>query len=155
MKSVSPEEARQKIRRYCAYQERSHLEVRNKLYEYGLYSSEIGEIITELIEDGFLNEERFAKLFAGGKFRMKKWGRTKIVHALESKGVSANCIRIALTEIDGEDYRSTLHHLLSQKLTSLDEDNPFVIRDRLASYAIRKGYEADLVWKVIYSLIPK
>lgn len=155
MKSISPEEAKQKIRRYCAYQERSHLEVRNKLREYGLFGSDLEEIISDLLDEGFLNEERFAKAFAGGKFRMKKWGRTRIVHGLESKGVSPNCIRIALTEIDEESYQSTLHQLLSQKLTTLDEENPFVLRDRLASYAIRKGYESDLVWKEIYALIPK
>jgi regulatory protein len=82
MKKITPTEAKGKIQRYCAYQERSHQEVRNKLYSFGLYSDEVDNLLTDLITDGFLNEERFAKAFAGGKFRMKKWGRIKIVNAL-------------------------------------------------------------------------
>ncbi len=155
MKTIPPEIARQKIRRYCAYQERSHLEVRNKLYEYGLRSFEVGDIITDLIAEGYLSEERFAKVFAGGKFRMKKWGRVKIVNALELKGVSRNCISIALTEIDDDSYQRTLRNLLETKLDSLDDDNIFVRRNQLSAYAIRKGYEPDLVWKTIQELIPK
>ncbi len=147
--------ARQKIRRYCAYQERAHREVRNKLYEYGLYSDQVNEIITELIAEGFLNEERFARAFAGGKFRMKKWGRVKITHALEAKGLSPNCIRLGLQEIEDDTYRSTLRDLLAAKVQELGEDNPFRLRDRLSAFAIRKGYEPDLVWQEIYAIIPK
>src|SRR5688500_923655 len=100
MKILTAQQAKERIQQYCAYQERSHLEVRNKLYSFGLYRGDVDEILAGLITDGFLNEERFAKAFAGGKFRMKKWGRIKITHALESKGVSSNCIRIGLREID-------------------------------------------------------
>lgn len=155
MKPLTPQEAKQKIERYCAYQERTHQEVRNKLYGYGLYRNDVDEILSTLIIDGFLNEERFAKAFTGGKFRMKKWGRIKITHALESKGLSANCIRIGLKEIDQEDYVATLQQLLADKANTLDIADPFILRDKLSGYAIQKGYEPDLVWREIYTLIPK
>lgn len=155
MKVVTPEQARAKIQRFCAYQERSHLEVRTKLYGFGLHRSDVEEILTGLITDGFLNEERFAKAFAGGKFRMKKWGRIKIMHALESKGVSANCIRLGLKEIDSPSYLSTLNHLLGDKLNAIAEPNAYALRDKLSKFAIQKGYEPDLVWQEINRIVPK
>src|SRR6516225_4110830 len=85
-------QALSKIYRYCAYQERSHREVKNKLFEYGLYSNQVDEILSQLITEGFLNEERYAKAFAGGKFRMLKWGRIKIQQELEYEGLTPRCI---------------------------------------------------------------
>lgn len=155
MNTLTPQQAKEKIQRFCAYQERSHQEVRNKLYSYGLYRGDVDEILSDLITDGFLNEERFAKAFTGGKFRMKKWGRIKITHALESKGLTANCIRIGLKEIDDETYISTLRQLLADKCDNLSVDNLFALRDKLSGYAIQKGFEPDLVWREIYNLIPK
>lgn len=102
--------------RFCAYQERSHHEVRNKLFEYGLFASEVDELMTQLITQGFLNEERFAKAYAGGKFRMKKWGRVKIKHELKAQGLTKNCIQRGLDEIDPTDYRKTLQQLLKKSL---------------------------------------
>ncbi len=154
MKNLTPQEAKDKIRRYCAYQERSHQEVRNKLYAYGLHRNEVDQIMTVLITDGFLNEERFAKAFAGGKFRMKKWGRIKIAHSLETKGVSNNCVRIGLKEIDETDYLQVLKELLKEKLSSLEAENIYVLRDRVSKYAIQKGYESELVWKEVRTMIP-
>ncbi len=154
MKTLTPQQAREKIEKYCAYQERAHSEVRNKLYTYGLYRSEVDEILSDLVTDGFLNEERFAKAFAGGKFRMKKWGRVRIVHALEGKGVSSNCIRIALKEIDDNDYIDTLRTLLREKQQAVAAENVFVLRDKLSKFAIQKGYEADIVWTEIRALVP-
>lgn len=152
MKVLTPRQAKQKIEQYCAYQERSHQEVRNKLYGFGLHRNDVDEIITNLITDGFLNEERFAKAFAGGKFRIKKWGRIRITHALEAKGVSKNCIRIGLREIEDAPYRETLRELLQEKSRTLEEQNVFVLRDRLSKYVIQKGYEPELVWKEIMEL---
>jgi len=154
MKEVTPSEARAKIRRYCAYQERSHQEVRDKLYSYGLHRGDVEDIIVELISEGYLNEERFARTFAGGKFRMKRWGRIKITHALEAKGVSPNCIKIGLKEIDEESYVEALAHLLREELESLETDDVFVARHQLSTYAVRKGYEPNLVWKEIKKLLP-
>lgn len=121
----------------------------------GLYSSEADEVLTYLITEGFLNEERFAKAFTGGKFRMKKWGRIKITHALESKGLTRNCIRIGLKEIEEEDYYQTLTGLLKSKISELAESNSFVLRDKASKSAILKGYEPDLVWKVLKELLPE
>ncbi len=154
MKKLTPAEAKGKIQRYCAYQERSHQEVRGKLFEYGLYTNEVDELITDLITDGFLNEERYAKAFAGGKFRMKKWGRIKIVNALEAQGLSQNCIKIGLKEISAEDYVSTLKSVLEKKGQEIDEENVFTRRDRISKYAIQKGYEPDLVWKLLKEMFP-
>lgn len=155
MKTLTSQQATEQIRRYCVYQERSHLEVRNKLFSYGLYRNDVDDILATLITDGFLNEERFAKAFTGGKFRMKKWGRIKITRALESKGVSTNCIRIGLREIEEESYIETLRKLLEDKCQTLSEESPFTLREKLSAYAIQKGYEPELVWKEIYDLIPK
>jgi regulatory protein len=119
----------------------------------GLYSSEVDELLSYLITEGFLNEERFAKAFTGGKFRIKKWGRIKITHALESKGLTRNCIRIGLKEIGEEDYSRALHELLKAKIAELDETNIFVLRDKASKYVILKGYEPDLVWKVLKELL--
>lgn len=152
MKRPTEQELQEKIQRYCAYQERSHQEVRNKLYQLGAFSSQVDKIIGDLIMQGFLNEERFAKAFAGGKFRMKKWGRVKIVKALEQKGVSKNCINIALKEIDDDRYRQALLALLKEKEQRLTEENPFVKKDKLSKFLIQKGYEPALVWEAIRAL---
>lgn len=148
-KPLTIEQAKQKALRYCAYQERSHQEVKNKLYELGLNSSDADELLTYLITEGFLNEERYAKLFAGGKFRIKHWGRIKITHALESKGISKNCIRIGLKEIDEEDYQQTLRKLIAEKLSESEAENPFALRDKVSKALIQKGYEPELVWKIL------
>lgn len=153
-KYVTFEQAKQKALRYCAYQERSHQEVKNKLYELGLYTSQVDELLAYLITEGFLNEERYARLFAGGKFRVKHWGRIKIVHAMEGKGLSKNCIRIGLKEIDEADYHQTLEKVITSKLGETTDENVFVLRDKAAKYAIQKGYEPELVWQKVKALLP-
>jgi regulatory protein len=141
------------IYRYCAYQERSHKEVRDKLYEYGLYKSDVEDILSTLITDGFLNEERFAKAFAGGKFRMQHWGRLKIVNELEGKGLTKNCIKIGMKEIEEDAYIKTLQEILQKKSGQLEEKNPFIKRDKVARYAIQKGFEPELVWTHVKELV--
>lgn len=149
------EEARQKIFRYCAYQERCHSEVRNRLYTYGLYRHDIDTVITGLITEGFLNEERFAKAFAGGKFRMKQWGKLKIQIELELRGLTQNCINIGLKEIDDASYVKTLESLIVKKQSQLEVENTFILRDKIAQFVIHKGYEPEMVWSTIKSIIPK
>jgi regulatory protein len=145
---------RQKIFRYCAYQERSHLEVKNKLFELGAGKSDSDEILSDLITEGYLNEERFAKTFAGGKFRLKSWGRNKISHALEAKGLTANCIKAGLKEIDEDAYLDTLQKLISKKAEQSTLENAFIKRDKVANYIIQKGFEPELVWQIIKQTIP-
>ena len=151
-KKLSPTEAFNRICRYCAYQERSHKEVRNKLFTYGIYASEVEQILTRLITEGFLNEERFAKAFAGGKFRMKKWGRKKITRALQAHGVTPRCIQSSLKEIGQPDYKKTLKTLLVKKLGSISETNTLKKEHKAARFAMSKGYEPEMVWELVKEL---
>lgn len=152
-KKYTPAQAFEKISHYCAYQERSHREVRNKLYEFGLFKTDVEELLTRLITEGFLNEERFAKAFAGGKFRMKKWGRNKIVHELEAHALTQKCIQKGLLEIDHGQYTKTLKELIRKKLTQTEEANLFKKRDKVARYAIGKGFEPELVWVFLKEMV--
>jgi regulatory protein len=152
-KRFSPTEALAKIQRYCAFQERSHKEVKTRLYDYGLYASQVDEILSQLITDGFLNEERFARAYAGGKFRMKKWGKLKIKNKLESLGLTKNCIQRGLKEIESVDYSKTLKALIKKKSTDSKEENIFKKRDKVARFAIGKGYEPEMVWEYVRDLV--
>jgi len=120
----------------------------------GLRSNEVDELIVHLISEGFLNEERFAKAFAGGKFRMKNWGKLKITNALESKGISTYCVKVGLAEVDNKDYLRTLQKILLKKETDLAEQNTYMKRNILARYAIQKGFEPELVWSEVKQIIP-
>jgi regulatory protein len=153
-KRHTPAEALPKIQKYCAYQERHHQEVRDKLYDYGLHQNDVEQIITELITSGFLNEERYAKAFVGGKFRMKHWGKNKIVNELKFRGISKRCIQTGLKEIDDSDYRKELQKQLRKKSESTTETNIFKKRDKVARFAIGKGYEPELVWNYVMDLLP-
>lgn len=153
-KKLTPQQALQKIYHYCAYQERSHKEVRNKLYSYGLWGSEVEDLLTRLITEDFLNEQRFAKSFAGGKFRVKKWGKIKIERELVSHGLTHNCIRIGLKEIEDQPYLNTLKELIEKKWEGVEEENLFKKKNKVGQYAIMKGYEPDLVWGIIKKLAP-
>lgn len=146
-KKFDKAQALAKAEHYCAYQERSHREVRNKLYTYGLWKNEVEDVLTTLITSGFLNEERFAKAFAGGKFRMMKWGRNKIMNELKKRGISPRCIQYGLKEIDERDYQKTLKQLIRKKIQSLKEPNAFKKKSKVASFIIGKGYEPELVWE--------
>ncbi|MFY0625377.1 MAG: RecX family transcriptional regulator [Reichenbachiella sp.] len=150
---LTPKEAKLKAANFCAYQERSQKEVRNKLYEYGLYTDEVDEVLAELITDGFINEERFAKSYAGGKFRMKKWGRNRIKMHLQQHNISEYCIKKGLLEIDNSDYRNTLELLILNKSESLSEANLFAKRDKIAKHVIFKGYESEIVWEMVKDLV--
>jgi len=152
-KRLTPAEALSKALKYCAYQERSHLEVKRKLYSYGLYSSEVDEILSKLITEGFLNEERFAKAFAGGKFRIKKWGKNKILYELESQGLTKRCIELGLKELDPVAYQETVLQLIQKKATNSIEPNLYKKRDSVARYVITKGYEPELVWQLVKTII--
>lgn len=147
---LTPDQAFQKIKQYCAYQERSHSEVKEKLYGYGLHRKDVDEILSGLIEENYLNEERFAIQYAGGKFRMKQWGKVKIKYALKQKQVSEYCIKKALTSIPENDYRETLQKLFEQKLKTLKgERNIFIKKRKLQDHLMQKGFETGLVSELI------
>jgi regulatory protein len=144
--SLTKEQALQKLRHFCAYQERCHQEVKDKLYSYGLHRQDVEESLSQLIEESYLNEERFAIQFAGGKFRMKRWGRNKIRYELKKKFISDYCIRKALRAIDEDDYMATLGKLGHDKWESLrSEKNALRRKQKTISFLLQKGYEADLV----------
>lgn len=153
-KKLSPAEALARIMRYCAYQERSHQEVKRRLFGYGLFASQVDEILSKLIADGFLNEERFAKAFAGGKFRMKKWGKLKIEQELKSRGLTERCISSGLKEIDAADYRKSLVLVVRKKIKETHEHNLLAKRNKVARFAIGKGYEPELVWETVKNELP-
>jgi regulatory protein len=145
-KIITHIEALEKAKSYCAYQERCHKEISDKLYSWKLNADEINYIIDHLLQENYLNEERFAIAFAGGKFRIKHWGRKKIVKKLKEKRVSEYCIKKALEEIDDKEYIITLHRLIEKKHGSLKEKNPFTKKKKTAAYVYGKGYESDLIW---------
>lgn len=149
---LTKEQAWQKLKHYCAYQERSHSEVKNKLYGFGLYKSDVEELLSKAIEEDYLNEERFAELFAGGKFRMKSWGKVKIVYELRQKGVSSYNINRGLKAIPDEDYKSTLQKLAANKWNSLEGEHPLSRQAKTVSYLQQKGYELPLIQPVVLQL---
>ena len=151
-KYLTKEQALQKLRQFCAYQERSHYEVQQKLWDLGVRRAEHDEILSTLIEENYLNEERFAIQFAGGKFRMKDWGRKKIYYALKEKKVSEYSIKKAMKEIDEDAYLKTLHSLAEKKYASLKGEQYLVRRKKTMDYLLQKGFESDLVGRTLKGL---
>lgn len=142
-------EALAKAEHYCAYQERAQQEVRDKLYEWGLWPDAVEQTISELIAGGFLNEERFAKTFALGKFRQKGWGKIKIKQGLKFKRVPDVLIKKALVLIDGNAYIDMLTNMLTKKARTLPEKDTFKRRYKLQQYALSRGYENDIILDVL------
>ena len=138
-------EAKVKAGHYCAYQERTQQEVRDKLYALGLYRDEVEQTLSDLISENFVNEERFAKAYASGKFRIKQWGRRKIIYALKQKNISPYCIDKALKEIPEDEYKEVIKKLIENKRNTLTGDN-FMKKHKISSYLIGKGFESELVW---------
>lgn len=142
------------ITRYCQYQDRCQNEVRNKLYESGARKDEVDELMVELIAQKLLDEERYARSFARGKFRIKNWGRRKIVYELKQDQISDYCIRKALEEIDEEEYLDTLRKLAEKKMPDIRKDaNVFTRRAKLQRYLTQKGYEQEFVARMLQEFI--
>jgi len=155
MKYLTKEQALQKLKHYCTYQERSHYEVKQKLYELGVRTNDHDEIIASLIDEDYLNEERFAIQFAGGKFRMKQWGKKKILYALREKKVSDYSIKKALAEINEDDYLVVLKKLAEEKYNLLKDEQPMDRKKKTIDYLIQKGYEYENVNNILSSLTEK
>ena len=146
---LTKEQALQKLRHYCGYQERCHSEVKEKLYNLGVLKKDHDEIVAALIEEKYLNEERFAIAFAGGKFRQKQWGRVKIKHELKQKQVSDYSIKKALKQIDEEEYLKILNKLAKEKYASLKNEQYLVRKKKMMNYMAGKGFEMELVSGVV------
>lgn len=141
------------IEHYCNYQERSQQEVRDKLYELGSYPAEVEEFIADLIEANLLNEERFARSFVRGKFRMKAWGRVKILQHLKPHRISENLIRIALREIDPSEYFATADKLARRKWEALkSERNLMVRRSKTFRFLLQRGFETTIISEILVGI---
>ena len=138
-----------KAEHYCAYQERSQQEVRDKIYEWGLWPDAVERIISRLIEENFLNEERFAKAYATGKFKQKGWGKIKIKQGLKFKKVPDVLIKKALAAIDGDDYLAMLQKILDKKAITVTEKIPYKRKYKLHQYALSRGFENDLIADIL------
>ena len=144
-------DALRKAAMFCAYQERTQQEVRERLKEWGILGDDAEETIAELIQQNYLNEERFAKAFAGGKFRVKSWGKRKIKQHLQQRGISGYNLEQAMNEIAPNDYQETLKELLNKKRQGLRDTNSLVVKQKLVRYALSKGYESELIFAVLGS----
>ncbi len=152
-KRLTPEQAYQKLKQFCGYQERCHQETKEKLYSYGLYKKDVQILLSNLIEENFLNEERFSEAFAGGKFRIKNWGKKKIEYELKQKQVSSYCITKALKTIDEEEYIRTLTKLAEKKWVSLKGEHYLTRQTKTTVYLLQKGYEQKLISAIITTLL--
>jgi len=148
------QEATRKAENYCAYQERCHKEVVEKLRKMQMIPVAIDQIVTHLIQENYLNEERFAQSFARGKFNIKKWGRIRIVSELKFRGVSKYNIKTALKEIEDDNYLITLDALAKKRLKQIKETNKQKSRKKLADYLLYRGWESHLVYDKLKELIP-
>jgi regulatory protein len=145
-----PEELLFRIKVWCDLQERSQQEVRDKLYAWGLYRDECELTIATLIEENYLNEERFARAYVSGKFRIKRWGRNKILQGLKLKKVSSFCIKLGMHEINDEEYLQTMQQLLEKKWISISGGTAIEKQQKVGSYLLQRGFESELVWSALH-----
>jgi len=148
-KSYTVDEARKALEHYCAYQDRCHAEVEKKLETMNLIAEAKEIIIIHLIQHKFLNEERFSKSFARGKFRIKKWGKQRIIRELKFRKISDYNVKIALKEIDKEEYIKTAYDLATKKIMEISIGNYYQKRKKIFGYLYRRGYELDLINRIL------
>ena len=152
-KSFTVDEIKRKLENYCVYQDRCHKEVEQKMREYNLITEAKEMIFLSLMKDNFLNEERFAKSFARGKFRIKSWGKQRIVRELKFKDISAYNIKTALKEIDEEEYLSTIYRITENRNEVINETDIYKRKKKLIGFLMRKGFEADLIYKTVNEVV--
>lgn len=142
-----------KLENFCAYQERSTTEVKEKLKTFDMSESEVSKIIKQLEDDNFLNDERFACSYTTGKFNIKGWGRLKIKSHLRYKGISIDLIEKGLSEIDSDLYKNRLKQLAERKVSDLEkEKNPWIKKQKVIRFLSSKGYESELIYEVLASI---
>jgi len=142
-----------KMQNYCSYQERSFFDVKNKLISWNVQEKIMDKIISKLVDQDYLNEERYAKAFTGGKFRINKWGKNKIINELHKKQIPDIYIQIGINEIDDNEYFNTLKEIISKKDANLKIANQEKRMQKLANYAISRGFDRGIVWKVLNQTI--
>ena len=154
-KFLSIEQAIKKLEYYCAYQERCHLDIENKFRSMKLSASFKETVMLHLLENDFLNDERFAKAFVRGKFRIKKWGKRRIEKELKTRNISEYNIRSGLKEISESDYLKSFNELAKKRLSQISETNIYKKRKKLADYLLYRGWESDLVYNKVLELVKK
>ena len=154
-KRWTSDKALENARKYCAYQERCHSEVRYKLLSHGIYGDFLEEIIAVLIEENYLNEERFAVQFAGGKHRIKGWGKQKIIQELKSRQVSEYSIRTAILSISHEEENERLSHTLEKKIRVSKSPDKASMKNELIKYAMSKGYQYNDIVRLLDSILDR
>jgi regulatory protein len=147
--SFSLQEAQKKLEHYCAYQERCHWEVEQKLKQMGMIPSAQELIITKLIEENYLNESRFAQSFARGKFRIKKWGKQRIVRELKARKMSAYNIKLALKEISDSDYQSTFFSLFEKRKEAVSHELIPIQKKKILAFMVYRGWETHLIYTAL------
>ncbi|MDO1502341.1 regulatory protein RecX [Winogradskyella maritima] len=152
-KTYSVDEATKKLESYCAYQERCHKEVTDKLKQMRMIPEAIDQIVVHLINHNFLNELRFAKAFVRGKFRIKKWGKNRLTRELKFRDISAYAIKEALKEINEDDYVETLHELTLKRINQVKEKNVYKKKKKVADYLLYRGWESHLVYEKLSELV--
>lgn len=152
-KTYSFDEAQKLLENYCAYQERCHKDVIDKLKSMRMIPEAIDKIVVHLITNNYLNEERFAKAFARGKFRIKKWGKNRIIRELKFRQISDYAIKEALKEIDEVEYYKTLTELTEKRILQVKEKNSYKRKKKVADYLLYRGWESHLVYEKINELI--
>lgn len=148
-KPLTPDQVLDKMAKYCAYQERCVKDVRDKLKSYDITQDSRDEILEYLLDNRFVNDERFAKSFVRGKVNQSGWGVNKIRFHLMQKGIAKDIINEALTQTDEEVYRQRLVDILKVKAKTIKAETDFERKRKLAAYAMQKGFEGSLVWAVI------
>ena len=152
-KSFTVDEIKHKLEQYCVYQDRCHKEVEQKMFDYNLIPEAKEIILLHLMQHNFLNEERFSKSFARGKFRIKKWGKQRIVNELKFRNISTYNIKTALKEIDETDYIQSVYEITERRNEVITETNSYKRKKKLIDFLMRKGYETDLIYKVVNEVL--
>lgn len=153
-KTYTLTEAKRALERYCVYQDRCYKEVTHKLQQMGMIPLAIDEVLLHLAQHNFLDEERFAKSFARGKFNIKHWGRHRITRELKFRNISAYNIKTALKEFTADEYLTKLDYIAQRKLQFITEENTFKKRKKLTDYLLYRGWESTLVYDIAKQLIP-
>ncbi len=148
------DQTKKKMEYYCSYQERCHQEVENKLKSMHLIGEVKDLVMLHLLKNNFLNEERFSKAFASGKFNIKKWGKQRITRELEFRNITPYNIAVALQEIDDDEYLKVFNELALKKFLMIKETDRYKKRKKLADYLLYRGWESSLVYNKIMELIP-
>ena len=152
-KAFTVDEIKRKLEQYCVYQDRCHKEVEQKMWDYNLIPEAKELILLSLLQNNFLNEERFSKSYARGKFRIKSWGKQRIVRELKFRNISAYNIKKALKELDETEYIETIYKITENRNKVISEPNIYKRKQKLIGFLMRKGFENELVYKVVNEVV--